>query len=76
MHSEKFDFISCMALNNSCPACVSTSSSAGLDLETQEAYEMAAQGLIRPKTREAGPVIYGFKCIDLSPPHFTLGKRN
>ncbi|KAI0227405.1 Mitochondrial mRNA pseudouridine synthase Trub2 [Lamellibrachia satsuma] len=33
---------------------------------------MAKTGLIRPKNPEAGPVIYGMKCIEFDPPDFTL----
>lgn len=45
---------------------------AEVDLQSQEAYEMAKTGLIRPKNREAGPVIYGMRCIDFNPPDFSL----
>ncbi len=57
--------------------------SSGIDLQTQEAYDLAASGLIRPKDswvqtdgqggKGPGPVIYGLKCIEFDPPHFTLG---
>ena len=46
-----------------------------MDLQSQEAYEMAKTGLIRPKNIEAGPVIYGMKCIEFNPPDFTLGEK-
>ena len=50
-------------------------SAAGIDLQTQEAYELAAKGLIRAKSvgAESATVIYGMKCIEFDPPHFTLG---
>ncbi|KAL5012250.1 hypothetical protein ScPMuIL_010801 [Solemya velum] len=45
---------------------------AGLDLESQEAYEIASSGLVRPADRDVPPVIYGVKCIEFQPPDFTL----
>ena len=45
-----------------------------MDLQSQEAYEMAKTGLIRPKNTESGPVIYGMKCIEFNPPDFSLGE--
>lgn len=44
----------------------------GVDLQSQEAYELAAQGMLRPRNRDAGPVIYCLKCIHFQPPDFTL----
>lgn len=44
----------------------------GVDLQSQEAYEIAASGLVRP-TRTDAPVVYSIKCIDMSLPEFTLG---
>ncbi|CAG5127689.1 unnamed protein product [Candidula unifasciata] len=44
----------------------------GVNPDSQEAYEMAAQGLIRPSARKSEPVLYGVKCIDFQPPDFTL----
>lgn len=46
--------------------------SSGLDLQSQEAYDLAVGGLLRPKARDGGPVIYGFRCVEFEPPHFTL----
>lgn len=43
-----------------------------LDLQTQEAYEMAVKGLVRPMT--ASPMlITGIRCIHFAPPEFILG---
>lgn len=49
---------------------------AGVDIQSQQAYELAAKGLIRPKGKESGPIIYGMKCISFNPPEFTLGNAS
>lgn len=46
----------------------------GVDLQSQAAYDLAVQGLIRPSDRKI-PMIYSIKCIDFTPPEFTLGKH-
>ncbi len=46
---------------------------AGVDIQSQEAYELAVSGLVRPRDTEAGPVIYGLKCVQFDPPNFTIG---
>lgn len=46
--------------------------SAGVDLQSQEAYEMASQGLIRPLSKDTGCLLYNIKCIHFTPPDFTL----
>ncbi|CAD5117697.1 DgyrCDS6448 [Dimorphilus gyrociliatus] len=43
-----------------------------VDPQSQEAYELAIKGLIRPTDPQAGPVVYGMKCTAFSPPYFTL----
>ncbi|XP_050743881.1 pseudouridylate synthase TRUB2, mitochondrial isoform X2 [Drosophila biarmipes] len=43
----------------------------GVDLQTQEAYEMACRGLLRP-ANENQPIVYGIKLIHFDRPHFTL----
>nr|CAI5840066.1 unnamed protein product [Callosobruchus analis] len=43
----------------------------GIDMQSQLAYELAAQGPIRPVNSKL-PVIYGMKCIDYAGPEFTL----
>ncbi|XP_065171104.1 pseudouridylate synthase TRUB2, mitochondrial [Atheta coriaria] len=43
----------------------------GVDMQSQAAYELAAQGLLRPKDSKI-PVIYGINCVDFSPPEFTI----
>ncbi len=50
--------------------------SAGLDLQSQEAYELAAKGLTRTKSDETefGTVVYGMKCVHFDPPDFSLGE--
>ncbi|KAF7387882.1 hypothetical protein HZH66_010649 [Vespula vulgaris] len=43
----------------------------GVDIQSQTAYELAVQGLIRPAHSEI-PVLYEIKCINFQPPEFTL----
>ena len=47
---------------------------AGVRPNSQEAYDMACQGIIRPQSNEVPPMLYGIKCIHFEPPDFTLGK--
>ncbi|XP_075685715.1 pseudouridylate synthase TRUB2, mitochondrial [Rhinoderma darwinii] len=42
-----------------------------VDLKSQEAYEMAVQGLLRPMVKSP-PLILGVRCVEFSPPNFTL----
>jgi tRNA U55 pseudouridine synthase TruB len=50
--------------------------SAGVDLQSQEAYDLACQGLLRPVAQSdkstLGPVLYGIRCIHFHAPDFTL----
>ncbi|XP_059051392.1 pseudouridylate synthase TRUB2, mitochondrial [Achroia grisella] len=43
----------------------------GVHVDSQSAYELASQGLIRPVNSKL-PVLYGIKCVHFQPPHFTL----
>ncbi|XP_074149888.1 pseudouridylate synthase TRUB2, mitochondrial isoform X2 [Sminthopsis crassicaudata] len=43
-----------------------------LDLKTQEAYEMAVKGLIRPMDKSP-MLITGIRCLEFAPPEFLLG---
>lgn len=43
----------------------------GLDIQSQEAYELACKGLIRPKNTQSA-VIYGMKCIEFTGNTFTI----
>ncbi|KAI4503047.1 hypothetical protein M0802_002091 [Mischocyttarus mexicanus] len=43
----------------------------GVDIQSQEAYELAVQGLVRPANPKI-PVLYEIKCIDFQLPEFTL----
>ncbi|CAL8143679.1 unnamed protein product [Orchesella dallaii] len=43
----------------------------GVPLESERAYELASQGLVRPAEKSA-PVIYSIKCVDFKLPDFTL----
>ncbi|XP_005090950.1 mitochondrial mRNA pseudouridine synthase Trub2 [Aplysia californica] len=44
----------------------------GVDPDSQEAYEMASSGIIRPAKRHTSPLLYGVRCIDFQLPDFTL----
>lgn len=52
---------------------IAFSRAAGVNMESQEAYELAQKGLLRPVAKEAGQVVYGMRCINFKPPNFTLG---
>ncbi|XP_049887998.1 pseudouridylate synthase TRUB2, mitochondrial [Pectinophora gossypiella] len=43
----------------------------GIHIESQTAYELASQGLIRPASSKL-PILYGIKCVYFEPPNFTL----
>ncbi|XP_011505856.1 PREDICTED: probable tRNA pseudouridine synthase 2 [Ceratosolen solmsi marchali] len=43
----------------------------GLDIQSQEAYELAVKGPIRPNDPNI-PLLYSIKCINFTPPEFTL----
>lgn len=45
---------------------------AQIDSQSQEAYELASQGLIRPMENSSVPILYGVRCIDFNLPEFTL----
>ncbi|XP_053329612.1 pseudouridylate synthase TRUB2, mitochondrial [Spea bombifrons] len=42
-----------------------------IDLKSQEAYELAVAGQLRPMVKSP-PIILGMRCLDFSPPDFTL----
>lgn len=44
-----------------------------LDLKSQEAYEMAVQGVIRPMNKSP-MLISGIRCLHFAPPEFLLSK--
>lgn len=48
-------------------------SQSGVDIQSQTAYELAVQGLIKPANSKI-PILYGIKCIHFQPPDFTIGK--
>lgn len=41
-------------------------------MDTERAYELASQGVVRAAT-ESSPIIYSVKCIKFDLPHFDLG---
>ncbi|XP_067868923.1 mitochondrial mRNA pseudouridine synthase TRUB2 [Heterodontus francisci] len=43
----------------------------GVDLKSQEAYELASRGLLRP-LHKSPPLITAIRCVHFSPPSFTL----
>uniref|UniRef100_A0A336MKI3 CSON013563 protein n=1 Tax=Culicoides sonorensis TaxID=179676 RepID=A0A336MKI3_CULSO len=43
----------------------------GIDIQSQEAYNLAVQGPIRPVKTDI-PVIYSVKCLEFKKPYFTL----
>lgn len=43
----------------------------GVDIQSQAAYELAVQGLIKPANSKI-PLLYGIKCIHFQPPDFTI----
>lgn len=46
----------------------------GVHMDSQAAYELASQGLMRPANNKL-PVVFGLKCVHFDPPNFTLGKK-
>ncbi|XP_062618449.1 pseudouridylate synthase TRUB2, mitochondrial-like [Saccostrea cucullata] len=45
---------------------------AGVIPNSQEAYDLLKQGLVKPMNSLTPPLIYGVKCIKFEPPQFTL----
>ncbi|PVD21694.1 hypothetical protein C0Q70_17494 [Pomacea canaliculata] len=45
---------------------------AGIDLQSQEAYELSASGLLRPENSQSPPILYSTKCVEFQLPDFTL----
>lgn len=46
----------------------------GVDIQSQDAYELAVKGLVRPADPNV-PMIYGVKCVEFNLPDFTIGKH-
>lgn len=46
----------------------------GVDLQSQEAYELAVRGKLHPDGKSP-PILIGLRCIRFQPPHFTLEVR-
>ncbi|XP_016067310.1 PREDICTED: probable tRNA pseudouridine synthase 2 isoform X2 [Miniopterus natalensis] len=65
---EKLDRILALIQGSHQKALVTYSS---LDLQTQEAYEMAVRGLIRPMSKSP-MLITGIRCLHFAPPEFLL----
>jgi len=45
----------------------------GVDVESQEAYDLASKGLLRPKHSRTPPQIYSIRCLEFDRPYFKLG---
>ncbi|XP_019643441.1 PREDICTED: probable tRNA pseudouridine synthase 2 [Branchiostoma belcheri] len=48
-----------------------TTEYAGVDIQSQEAYELASQGLLRPRMTSP-PLVLAMRCLEYRPPDFTL----
>eukprot|EP00058_Branchiostoma_floridae_P014854 XP_002600342.1 hypothetical protein BRAFLDRAFT_66575 [Branchiostoma floridae] len=48
-----------------------TTEYAGVDIQSQEAYELASQGLLRPRMTSP-PLVLAMRCLEYRPPNFTL----
>ena len=46
--------------------------SMGIDLHSQEAYELLAAGPTRPFSEQTAPLLFNLKCLHFKPPDFTL----
>lgn len=44
----------------------------GIDITTQDGYEMASAGLVRPISEKTAPLLFNMKCTYFNPPDFTL----
>ncbi|XP_054157661.1 pseudouridylate synthase TRUB2, mitochondrial-like [Oppia nitens] len=44
----------------------------GIDMTTQEAYDLASRGMVRPAMRKTIPILYRLRLTDLSLPEFTI----
>lgn len=45
---------------------------AGVEPDSEDAYKLMCNGLVRPDKSGSPPLIYSIRCIDLQPPKFTL----
>lgn len=44
----------------------------GVDMQTQDGYELAASGLVRPISEKTVPLLFNMKCTYFEPPDFTI----
>lgn len=44
----------------------------GVDVQSQEAFELASKGLLRPKSTRTPPQIYSLRCVEYDRPFFKL----
>ena len=46
---------------------------AGVNMQSQEAYELAVKGLVKPTSEQEGyTIVYGLECVDFDLPHVKL----
>ena len=46
---------------------------AGVNIQSQEAYELAVKGLVKPTSEQEGyTIVYGLECVDFDLPHVKL----
>ena len=45
----------------------------GFDMNSQEAYDLASKGLLRPKSTNTPPQIYSIRCVEFDRPYFKIG---
>ena len=44
----------------------------GIDMQTQDGYELAASGIVRPISEKTVPLLFNIKCTFFDPPDFTI----
>ncbi|XP_022109803.1 probable tRNA pseudouridine synthase 2 [Acanthaster planci] len=66
---EKFDRVISNLQRSHQKAMLSNS---GVDLQSQEAYELASRGLLRPFGSKIPPLLLDIRCIQFAPPDFEL----
>lgn len=77
LYRTTYHHITKLLLDKACAASQSTHQRhmfeyAGVNPESQKAYELASVGIVRPQSKETPPLLYGIKCIDFNLPDFTL----
>lgn len=68
-----FEYHRIEVLSVSAAPFLSCSRHSNIDMKTQEAYELAVRGLIRPMGKSP-PIITAIRCLQFAPPEFQLGR--